>query len=235
MRGLHFTDIMDPPRTFDNLKDLKGLKLVHLNARSLLKKMDQLRLLTTDSEVDILSISETWLKPHLSSDLLEISGYKTYRLDRVFGPTRKKLRGGGLVTYVSEEFASMCEPLIELNRTDENVEALWTFIHRPNCKNVVVCNLYRPPEGNLKKALEYLDDCLKSLNVSKLNMFLMGDWNVNYKNKQSPGYTQLNFFSTSNGLTQHIVQSIYKNYWHNLKQIATEFFSAGMHSGEVSL
>ena len=32
-----------------------------------------------------------------------------------------------------------------------------------------------------------------------------------------------------------IVQSIYENYWHNLKQIATEFFSAGMYSGEVSL
>ena len=32
-----------------------------------------------------------------------------------------------------------------------------------------------------------------------------------------------------------VVQSIYENYWHNLKQIATEFFSAGMHSGEVSL
>ena len=32
-----------------------------------------------------------------------------------------------------------------------------------------------------------------------------------------------------------LVQSIYENYWHNLKQIATEFFSAGMHSGEVSL
>ena len=42
-----------------------------------------------------------------------------------------------------------------------------------------------------------------------------------------------------NGNKEHIhciiVQSIYENYWHNLKQIATEFFSAGMHSGEVSL
>ena len=33
----------------------------------------------------------------------------------------------------------------------------------------------------------------------------------------------------------HIVQSIYENYWHNLKEIATEFFSAGMHSRKVSL
>ena len=32
-----------------------------------------------------------------------------------------------------------------------------------------------------------------------------------------------------------LVQSISENYWHNLKKIATEFFSAGMHSGEVSL
>ena len=32
-----------------------------------------------------------------------------------------------------------------------------------------------------------------------------------------------------------LVQSIYENYWHNLKQIAIEFFSVGMHSGEVSL
>ena len=32
-----------------------------------------------------------------------------------------------------------------------------------------------------------------------------------------------------------IVQSIYENYWHNLKQIVTDFFFAGMHSGEVSL
>ena len=37
------------------------------------------------------------------------------------------------------------------------------------------------------------------------------------------------------GEVVHIVQSIYENYWHNLKQIATEFFSVGMHSGEVSL
>ena len=32
-----------------------------------------------------------------------------------------------------------------------------------------------------------------------------------------------------------LVQSIYDNYWHNLKQIATAFLSPEMHSGEVSL
>ena len=32
-----------------------------------------------------------------------------------------------------------------------------------------------------------------------------------------------------------LVQSVYENNWHNLKQIATELFSADMHSEEVSL
>ena len=51
----------------------------------------------------------------------------------------------------------------------------------------------------------------------------VGDWN------------QQVWVTESQSPEGQIVQSIYENYWHNLKQIATEFFSAGMHSGEVSL
>ena len=48
-------------------------------------------------------------------------------------------------------------------------------------------------------------------------------------------YTQCLVVYTTGFVSVSIVQSIYENYWHNLKQIATEFFSVGMHSGEVSL
>ena len=47
------------------------------------------------------------------------------------------------------------------------------------------------------------------------------------------GVMQILGFLDTNMLV--LVQSIYENYWHNLKQIATEFFSVEMHSGEVSL
>ena len=190
--------------TFSTIKDIKGLKLVHLNVRSLLKKMDQVRLLLRDSEVDILSISETWLKTHLHSNLVSIQGYKLYRQDRALGPLRKKKRGGGLITYIADKHASMCESLQDMDRSDETIEAQWTLIHRPNCKNVVTCNLYRPPEGNLKKALDYLDESISLLNVPKTDLFIVGDWNVNYKNQSSPEFKKLNFFITSNGLSQHI-------------------------------
>ena len=52
--------------------------------------------------------------------------------------------------------------------------------------------------------MEYLDDCLKSLNRDKMDLFMVGDFNINYKNKKSPNYKKFNFFVQSNGFTQHI-------------------------------
>ena len=41
------------------------------------------------------------------------------------------------------------------------------------------------------------------------------------------GYHGINAAVTGKCVT--LVQSSYENNWHNLKQIATDFFSAGMH------
>ena len=91
-----------------------------------------------------------------------------------------------------------------MNVSNEHIEAQWVYIHRPSCKNILVCNMYRPPSGDLKKAISYLDDCLKTINLAKNNVFLLGDMNVNYINKKSPSFKKLNFFVQSNSLTQHI-------------------------------
>ena len=76
--------------TFDELNAVKGFKETHLNVRSILKEIDQLRVLLFDSEVDVLTFSETWLKPHISSELLELEGYHLYRVDRAVGGRIKK-------------------------------------------------------------------------------------------------------------------------------------------------
>ena len=74
-----------------------------------------------------------------------------------------------------------------------------------HCKNVIVYNLYRPSSKKLEKAVNYIDECLKGLDLSKLEVFLLGDWNVNYKNKSSREYKKQNFFLQSNGLSQLII------------------------------
>ena len=112
--------------------------------------------------------------------------------------SRTKKRGGGLITYVNCKHSSLYEPLNELSISNEFIEAQWVLIHRPHCKNVVVCNVYRLPKGDLSKAVKYLDDCLKTINLSKIDLFILGDFNVNYKNKSSPNYKKLHFFAQSN-------------------------------------
>ena len=126
-----------------------------------------------------------------------------YRQDRKVGGGKGK-KGGGLITYVKNSLASCCEPLDDLNVSNEHIEAHWIYVHRPNCKNVVICNVYRPPSGNLKKAIDHLEDGLKTVHLGKVNVFLLGDFNVNYKNKKSADYKKFHFFAQSNSLSQHI-------------------------------
>ena len=80
----------------------KGFRLVHLNVRSLFKKMEQLRILLDSSNVDVFTISETLLNPSIYSSTVHLDGYIMYRQDRGIS-TRLKIRGGGLLTYMPTE------------------------------------------------------------------------------------------------------------------------------------
>ena len=55
-----------------------------------------------------------------------------------------------------------------------------------HCKDVVICNIYRPPQGKLDKALKYLDECLGSINTNKDEIYILGDLNVDVKTKRKP-------------------------------------------------
>ena len=77
-----------------------GIKLVHLNARSLKNRehLAQIKELVNDENVDVLAISESRLKSSTTNAEVEILGYKIYRLDR------KRKKGGGVCIYVRKEF-----------------------------------------------------------------------------------------------------------------------------------
>lgn len=63
----------------------------HLNIRSILSKTEQLEQLLSDSNLDYLCLSETWLTPTTtSSGVFSVPGYNVYRKDRKHG------KGGGL-------------------------------------------------------------------------------------------------------------------------------------------
>ena len=128
---------------------------MHLNIRSLFPKIDQIRAILPDSTVQIITFSETWLNTKIGDDMLRIDGYSLYRKDRTIATNCKK-RGGGLVTYVKNSENLTVITRDDISTSDSNLEAQWLEIRRKYAKDIVLCNIYRPPTGNIKKALKYL-------------------------------------------------------------------------------
>ena len=186
----------------EGLNTLKEFKVVHFNVRSLPKKIDQLRVLFLGSNIDVITLSETWLKPSLNSKLYEMDGYTLYRSDRDLKGKKGK-RGGGLLTYINNQHAA-CSLTDSLDVSSKHIEAQWLKICRPLCKNVTIGNIYRPPSGDLTLAIDYLEECMKLIQQDNDEIFLLGDFNVNFKNKLSPEFKLLDFFVKANGLSQLI-------------------------------
>jgi len=78
---------------------VKGLKIIRLNIRSLVSKMDLLRACVTLYKPNIITISETWLHDNITDDEIEIENFVLYRADR-------SSRGGGVITYVAANLVS---------------------------------------------------------------------------------------------------------------------------------
>lgn len=71
------------------LHDLKGLQIVHINVRSLLSKIDTLRVDIIDSNIDVLCVTESWHHKGIGDIMVNIEGFQLCRNDRISG------RGGG--------------------------------------------------------------------------------------------------------------------------------------------
>jgi len=71
-----------------------GPKIVHLNAQSLLKKIDEFRFLFTQSNVDVICVSETWFVHDLCDSSIVCEGFSVYRSDRTG-------HAGGVAIYVN--------------------------------------------------------------------------------------------------------------------------------------
>ena len=77
----------------------KGIKMVHINVRSLFNKIDQIR--TMFNGFDVIIISESWLTPAIPDSSIAIPGYNLVRQDRLH---QTKRRGGGLCVFVDSKF-----------------------------------------------------------------------------------------------------------------------------------
>ena len=105
----HHIQMIDtaPNDNFQFLKK-KGLHFIHVNVRSLIPKLDEIKLLLLKRNITVLALSETWLNDSVSDSEIDIHGYVVVRKDR-------NRHGGGVCLYVNCNIAF--NPRIDLKRT----------------------------------------------------------------------------------------------------------------------
>lgn len=146
-------------------KQKNGLNVCHVNAQSLVRKIDELRFLFENSGVDVICVSETWFAPDMPDELFKVNGYKLFRADR-------QGHAGGAAMYVRSEISCVlnCKSCF-----GSSIEYLFVDVNFGNEK-LLVGTVYRP--NRLVDISSFLV-LIQSLSLSYTNIIIAGDFNSN--------------------------------------------------------
>jgi len=124
-----------------------GLRVCHLNAQSLINKLDEFRYIFEHSDVDVVCISETWYRAEFTDEFLGLSGYTLFRKDRAIRTNNSRetgssdgfRSGGGVAMYVKQCHKSK---LITTSEDSDKTEFLLVEI-KHNQENILLGTVYR--------------------------------------------------------------------------------------------
>jgi exonuclease III len=116
-----------------NFSNLKGLKIANLNVNSLLKHIDDLRLMLSDNPFDILAINESKLDSSIPDYEIHIHNYSIVCLDR-------NRCGGGVALY----FKNTLPYLERKHLVFGNLEMICVEITNQHSRPFLVTTWYRP-------------------------------------------------------------------------------------------
>ena len=158
------------------------------------------------SGIDILSISESWLHNDIEEKLTTIPNYNIIRHDRrtkrANGHTKT---GGGLCIYHRDSLQVDYSKMSHLNISNGILELQWVIITRPHTKRILMGNVYRPPDGNLKEAFEQLGDALDRIEeLDKYETLIIGDLNADASNEDLSPANAIKQFAAEHSLQQVI-------------------------------
>lgn len=146
-------------------KTYEGIKFCHINAQSLLKKMDEFLSIFETSKIDIICISESWFLPSTQDSLVSIPGFKLFRADR-------DSHAGGVAIYVRLGIPTR---IVAKSSSTNLCEFLFLEVRNDSNKLLLGC-CYRP---NRFTSLCDITDLLESLAVEYADIVVVGDFNCN--------------------------------------------------------
>ena len=82
-------EIADHPIS-SSLYGKQGIHICHLNVRSILNKISQIRSLLKNNNIQFLGISESWCSEKISNNEIQVDNYNIVRQDRSFKANKKR-------------------------------------------------------------------------------------------------------------------------------------------------
>ena len=165
--------------------------LGHLNVRSVVSKMDEIKLQLERHRSMILGLSETWLDSSVGDNEVSIDGFGLHRNDR-------NRNGGGVLVYVPDDLK--CFRRYDLECC--NVEAVRLQV-KVSSETFLLCHVYRPPNVPTSwfDSFENMVECMVRLNAKTV---VMGDFNCDMLGNSYHASTLKDMMSTY-GFCQSIV------------------------------
>ena len=161
----------------------KGLTFFHLNIQAVTNKLDQIKLMISESIKDrkknniIFCFSETHLNSNWSDKELEIKEFHLIRKDRTYAS------GGGILIYIpkSIDFQHRNDFLTQENNCP--IECIWLEFKHTNSKPFLMAIMYQPGNNTIwRNSLKYM---LDTADNEHKEFIILGDLNTNFQDKRS--------------------------------------------------
>ena len=152
------------------------IEILYLNARSLVKKIDELSATVVEINPDIILVTETWCNDRVSTPYLNINGYRIeLRLDR--SDTSNGI-GGGIIVYIKSDLTILPNDQTEV-KFDQSLSCRIQQQNKDSPTDIYV--IYRSPNSNESNDMEL---CRLVSNLES-DSVLIGDFNyprINWTN-----------------------------------------------------
>ncbi|CAB4039453.1 Hypothetical predicted protein, partial [Paramuricea clavata] len=141
--------------------------------RSLVNKIDEIRVFCETHKPHVLCLNETWLDTSISDGEIQLDVYSHIRRDK----TRHQ---GGVLVYISSNLNF--KERNEIGDKSGELQCLWLEIVPPKSKGFLICSSYRPLNSDNERIyVEGLRNMLDNVSDLQKEVILIGDFNFDLK------------------------------------------------------